>query len=117
MKRLSLVAGAAIGAAIVYLFDPTQGRRRRRSVARRIGNSVEYLTPGREPRSRPDQKSSEWELPMATVNIDIDQGTVTLRGAFPPSDERPARSWAHSGLSRVRGHAAARRGFDGPDQG
>ena len=30
---------------------------------------------------------------MATVNIDIDQGTVTLRGAFPPVDERPARAW------------------------
>jgi len=54
---------------------------------------------------------------MATVNIDIDQGTVTLRGAFPPSDEQPARAWAHGGLSRVRGHAAARRGFDESDQG
>lgn len=26
---------------------------------------------------------------MATVNIDIDQGTVTLRGVFPPMDEDP----------------------------
>lgn len=54
---------------------------------------------------------------MATVNIDIDQGTVTLRGAFPPSDEQPALAWAHRGLTRARGHAATRRGFDGPDQG
>jgi hypothetical protein len=117
VRRLSLVAGAAVGATIVYLFDPAQGRRRRRNVARRIVNSIDALTPGREPRFPPGQKSGEWELPMATVNIDIDQGTVTLRGAFPPVDERPARAWAHGGLSRVRGHAAARRGFDGPDQG
>ena len=117
MKRLSFVVGAAIGATAVYLFDPVQGRRRRKNFARRLGNSIDILTPGRDLRYRPGPKSSEWELPMATVNIDIDQGTVTLRGAFPPSDEQPTRTWAHGGLSRVRGHAAARRGFDGPDQG
>jgi hypothetical protein len=117
VKRLSLVAGAAIGATVVYLFDPVQGRRRRKGLARRIGNSIDALRPGRDIGSRPGSKSSEWELPMATVNIDIDQGTVTLRGAFPPSDAQPARRWAHGGLNRVRGHAAARRGFDGPDQG
>jgi hypothetical protein len=117
VKRLSLVVGAAIGATFVFLFDPVQGRRRRKNLARRIGNSIDALVPGRDLRSLPGPKSSEWELPMATVNIDIDQGTVTLRGAFPPSDEQPTRTWAHGGLSRVRGHAAARRGFDGPDQG
>jgi hypothetical protein len=117
VKRLSLVVGVAIGATVVYLFDPVQGRRRRKNFARRIGNSIDVLVPGRDLRSRPDLKSSQWELPMATVNIDIDQGTVTLRGAFPPSDEQPTRTWAHGGLRRVRGHAAARRGFDGPDQG
>ncbi|HEX2404454.1 MAG TPA: hypothetical protein VHM29_07100 [Acidimicrobiia bacterium] len=117
MKRLSLVAGAAIGATVVYLFDPVQGRRRRKGLARRIGRSVDALRPGRDIGSRSGPKSSEWELPMATVNIDIDQGTVTLRGAFPSSDEHPARMWAHGGLNRVRGHAAARRGFGGSDQG
>ena len=75
------------------------------------------LAPGRAIGARYGPKSSEWELPMATVNIDIDQGTVTLRGAFPPEEEHPSRAWAHRGLSRVRGHAAARRGFDGSDQG
>ena len=54
---------------------------------------------------------------MATVNIDIDQGTVTLRGAFPPSDVPPSQNWAHRGLIRARGLAATRRGFDGSDQG
>ena len=34
VRRLSLVAGATVGATIVYLFDPVQGRRRRRNVAR-----------------------------------------------------------------------------------
>jgi len=117
VKRLSLIGGAAIGAAVAYLLDPAQGRRRRSRLAGRVANSIHALTPGRDIGPRQSPKSSEWELPMATVNIDIDQGTVTLRGAFPPSDEHPGRAWAHRGLSRVRGHADARRGFDGSDQG
>jgi hypothetical protein len=117
VKRLSLIGGAAIGAAVAYLLDPTQGKRRRSRLTRQIVNTIDALTPGRDIGPRHSPKSSEWELPMTTVNIDIDQGTVTLRGAFPPSDEHPGRAWAHRGLSRVRGHAAARRGFDGSDQG
>ena len=117
MKRLSLIGGAAMGAAFAYLFDPAQGKRRRNRLARQIANTIDALRPGSDIGSRHGPKSSEWELPMATVNIDIDQGTVTLRGAFPPSDEHPGRAWAHRGLSRVRGHAAARRGFDESDQG
>ncbi|MGH8948586.1 MAG: hypothetical protein ACRDXF_06965 [Acidimicrobiia bacterium] len=117
MKRLSFIGGAAIGAAFVYLFDPVQGRRRRNRLARRVANSIEALIPGRAIGARLSPQSSEWELPMATVNIDIDQGTVTLRGAFPPSDEQPGRAWPHRGLNRIRGHAAARRGFDESDQG
>jgi len=106
-----------MGAAFAYLFDPAQGKRRRYRLARQVARTIDALRPGRDFGSRQSPKSSEWELPMATVNIDIDQGTVTLRGAFPPSDEHPGRAWAHRGLSRVRGHAAARRGFDGSDQG
>jgi hypothetical protein len=106
-----------MGAAVVYLFDPAQGKRRRNRLARQVVNSIDALAPGRDIGARYRPKSSEWELPMATVNIDIDQGTVTLRGAFPPEEEHPSRAWAHRGLSRVRGHAAARRGFDGSDQG
>jgi hypothetical protein len=116
MKRLSLLGGAALGASVVYLFDPSQGRKRRGRLARQLGDTVAALRSGPGSRARQQPKSSEWEVPMATVNIDIDQGTVTLRGAFPPSDEQPARAWAH-GLTRARGHAATRRGFDGSNQG
>jgi hypothetical protein len=62
-------------------------------------------------------KSRSWEVPMATVNIDIDQGTVTLRGAFPPSDAPQTGGRPHRGLARSKGHAEARPGFDGPAQG
>jgi hypothetical protein len=116
VKRLILIGGVAIGAAAAYLLDPVQGKRRRSRLARQLANTIDALT-GRDISPGHGPKSSEWELPMTTVNIDIDQGTVTLRGAFPPSDEHPGRAWAHRGLSRVRGHAAARRGFDGSDQG
>lgn len=116
MNRLSLIGGVVIGASVVYLFDPSQGKRRRRRLAKRVGVVVDTLRPG--PGSgRNGAKSDEWEAPMATVNIDIDQGTVTLRGAFPPSDAPPGRTWAHRGLNRARGHAAARRGFGESDQG
>jgi hypothetical protein len=37
----------------------------------------------------PPTSADSWELPMATVDIDIDQGTVTLRGTFPQDDELP----------------------------
>jgi hypothetical protein len=30
-----------------------------------------------------------WDFPMATVDIDIDQGIVTLHGSFPPVEEIP----------------------------
>jgi hypothetical protein len=30
-----------------------------------------------------------WDAPMATVNIDIDQGTVTLSGIFPTVEDGP----------------------------
>jgi hypothetical protein len=51
---------------------------------------------------------------MATVNIDIDQGTVTLRGAFPPSDDPRIGSRLHRGVGPKRGHAEVRPGF--PDR-
>jgi hypothetical protein len=55
-------------------------------------------------------------VPMATVNIDIDQGTVTLRGAFPPSDAPHSGGRPHRGI-RSRGHVEVRPGFDGSDEG
>ena len=63
------------------------------------------------------EKSASWEVPMATVNIDIDQGTVTLRGAFPPSDAPRAGRRPHRGITRARDHAEARPRFSGPAEG
>jgi hypothetical protein len=120
VNRTNLIGGAAIGAAIVYFFDGAQGRRRRSHLAQTvkgltasIGGSMQSRRLARETR----EKSRSWEVPMATVNIDIDQGTVTLRGAFPPSDAPRAGRRPHRGITRARDHAEARPRFSGPAQG
>jgi hypothetical protein len=120
VNRLNLIGGVAAGAAIVYFFDGAQGRRRRSHLVHRlrglndsVGGSMQSRRLARETR----EKSRSWEVPMATVNIDIDQGTVTLRGAFPPSDAPQTGGRSHRGLIRSRGHAETRPGFDGSGQG
>lgn len=111
MSRLDLLEGAAFGAAAVYLLDPDRGRQRRRALAeraawaaqagyhaaiaeirRRAGEEVgprRLLAVLRSMRRGPGTAVSSWDLPMATVDIDIDQGTVTLRGLFQPAEENP----------------------------
>jgi hypothetical protein len=117
VKRLALIGGMAIGAGVVYFFDRAQGSRRRsrlaygvRGLAGTMTGSVRSRRLARETRA----KSRSWEVPMATVDIDIDQGTVTLRGAFPPSDVPHSGGRPHRGLTRGRGHAEARPDF--PDR-
>jgi hypothetical protein len=117
VNRLDLIGGVAIGGAVVYFFDRKEGRRRRSRLAREVrGLTDSMANPVRSRRlARETQaKSRSWEVPMATVNIDIDQGTVTLRGAFPPSDEPHPGGRPHRGLIRSRGHAEGRPGF--PDR-
>jgi hypothetical protein len=119
MSRLDLLEGAAIGASLAYLLDPAKGNQRRRAVATRVGRAtgaafdmaiteverrvvartgrtpwvIAVLRSGKSLRGwsfrRPPTSADSWELPMATVDIDIDQGTVTLRGTFPQDDEIP----------------------------
>lgn len=119
LSRLKLIQGAALGASVAYLFDPDHGRIRRRALAARIGRSVGIAldtprpnavvaSPGRGGRAarvvavlRPRRirglflrrgsgpVTDVWDAPMATVNIDIDQGTVTLSGIFPTVDDGP----------------------------
>jgi hypothetical protein len=115
-----MLGGAAIGASIVYFFDGARGRRRRGRLAQRVrgltnsfGGSMRSRRLVRETR----EKSRSWEVPMATVNIDIDQGTVTLRGAFPPSDAPETGTRPHRGITRNRGHAEASPRFDGSAEG
>lgn len=119
MNRLNLLEGVALGASVVYLFDPYQGPARRRRLATRVGNGTRAAVrsgPAHRVvaalrsrnrtrwvilrRSRRDPVS-EWDVPMATVNIDVDQGTVTLRGVFPPAEEPPVRVWPHRGFTRA----------------
>ena len=120
MNRLHLVGGMAIGAGIVYFFDGSQGRRRRSRLAHglvTLTDSVSGSMRSRRITRAARAKSRSWEVPMATVNIDIDQGTVTLRGAFPPSDAPRAGRRPHRGITRARDHAEARPRFSGPAEG
>ncbi len=119
MNRLNLIGGMVIGASVVYFFDRSQGRRRRSRLAhgmRSLSDTVSGSVRSGRLARKTQAKSRSWEVPMATVNIDIDQGTVTLRGAFPPSDAPRTGGRLHRG-TRSRGHAEARPGFDGSAQG
>lgn len=134
VNRLNMLEGAAIGASVAYLLDPYQGRARRRRLMVRLGAAtgaaMDSLFSGVEKRAiakggqipralaehrsrrrarrlilhRARRKTNEWDLPMATVNIDIDQGTVTLRGAFPPSEMSEVRATPHRGFTRAPIH-------------
>jgi hypothetical protein len=116
---LKLIQGAALGASFAYLFDPDHGPIRRRALVARIGRAIGIAfdvtgsdrgvspasggraarvvailrSPGRvrgmflRRGSRP--VTDAWDAPMATVNIDIDQGTVTLSGIFPTVEDGP----------------------------
>jgi hypothetical protein len=118
VNRLSLIGGVAIGASVVYFFDRKEGRRRRSRLAREVRGLADTLTGSSRRLARETQaKSRSWEVPMATVNIDIDQGTVTLRGAFPPGDVPHSGGRPHRGIIRSRGHAEARPGFDPSAEG
>jgi hypothetical protein len=115
VNRLSLIGGVAIGASVVYFFDRNEGRRRRSRLAHEVRGLADTLTgsvTSRRLARETQAKSRSWEVPMATVNIDIDQGTVTLRGAFPPGDVPHSGGRPHRGIIRSRGHAEARPGFD-----
>jgi len=134
MNRRNMLEGVAIGASVAYLLDPDHGRSRRRRLVVRLGaatgaamdsliSGVEkraIAKKGRIPRAlamhgsrrrarslilhRARRKTNEWDLPMATVDIDIDQGTVTLRGVFPPSEMSEVRATPHRGFTRAPIH-------------
>ncbi|HSJ84196.1 MAG TPA: YtxH domain-containing protein [Acidimicrobiia bacterium] len=93
-RRRALAArmGRATGAA----FDAAVTEVERRAVARtgRTPRVIAVLRSGKGLRGWsfrrvPPTAADSWELPMATVDIDIDQGTVTLRGTFPQDDGIP----------------------------
>lgn len=114
-----MLEGAVIGASVAYLLDADRGQARRRALVARVGRAIgstlgaalseverrAIARTGRAPRviavlrsgkvsgwllrrAQPTLPDS-WDFPMATVDIDIDQGIVTLRGSFPPIDEIP----------------------------
>lgn len=114
MNRLNLIGGMAIGASVVYFLDRSQGRRRRRALAHGVRSLADTVSMRSGRLTRKTQaKSRSWEVPMATVNIDIDQGTVTLRGAFPPSDVPRTGGRLHSWRPE-QGSCGGQAGFPRP---
>jgi hypothetical protein len=96
-RALAARVGRATGAA----FDMAVTEIERRVVARtgRTPRVIAILRSGKGLRGWsfrrvPPTSLDSWELPMATVDIDIDQGTVTLRGTFPQDDEIPVAATA-----------------------
>jgi hypothetical protein len=93
-RRRALAAG--VGRATGAAFDVAVTGVERRAVAR-TGRTPRVIAVLRSAkgfrgwsfRREPPTSADSWELPMATVDIDIDQGTVTLRGTFPAEDEIP----------------------------
>ena len=94
VRRRALAA--RIGRAIGTTFDATGSNKERstRASGGRAARVVAILRSGGRVRqlflrrgSRP--VTDAWDVPMATVNIDIDQGTVTLSGIFPTVDDGP----------------------------
>lgn len=93
-RRRALVA--RVGRAIRSTLEAAVSEVERRAIARtgRAPRVVAVLRSGRGISGwvlRRDQPalSDSWDVPMATVDIDVDQGIVTLRGSFPPLEEIP----------------------------
>jgi len=91
-RALAARVGRAIGSALEAAVSEVE----RRAIARtgRSPRVVAVLRSGKGisgwvlRRGQPPLSDS-WDLPMATVDIDVDQGIVTLRGSFPPLEEIP----------------------------
>jgi hypothetical protein len=88
-----------IARAIGITFDATRSNMEQNSQASggRAGRVVAVLrsrarVPALILRRGSRTSTDTWATPMATVNIDIDQGTVTLSGTFPTVEDAPTRA-------------------------
>lgn len=85
MKRLRF---AALGAALAYLFDPQNGRNRRKALVKRLAAFAARRGTG--PATRPDDVTlarrvqaeilRDADVPQGSVDVDAENGKVVLRG-------------------------------------
>ena len=91
------VLGGAVGAALAYLFDPDNGRKRRKKAIKRAAKTLHQTTKLRKQRKpRPDDvtlaRKVESEIfrdagvPKGQINVNVEDGVVYLRGELEQPD-------------------------------
>ena len=90
MPRFAL--GGAVGAALVYFFDPDNGRKRRKEAIKRTAKA--FRQTGRK--GRPDDVTlarkveseifRDAEVPAGQINVNVEDGVVYLRGELEQPD-------------------------------
>ena len=90
MPRFAL--GGAVGAALVYFFDPDNGRKRRKEAIKRTAKA--FRQTGRK--GRPDDVTlarkveseifRDAEVPEGQINVNVEDGVVYLRGELEQPD-------------------------------
>jgi len=91
------VLGGAVGAALAYLFDPDNGRKRRKKAIKRAAKTLRQTTKLRKQRKpQPDDvtlaRKVESEIfrdagvPKGQINVNVEDGVVYLRGELEQPD-------------------------------
>jgi len=91
------VLGGAVGAALAYLFDPDNGRKRRKKAIKRAAKTLHQTTKLRKQRKpQPDDvtlaRKVESEIfrdagvPKGQINVNVEDGVVYLRGELEQPD-------------------------------
>jgi osmotically-inducible protein OsmY len=91
------VLGGAVGAALAYLFDPDNGRKRRKKAIKRTAKALHQTTNLRkQEKPQPDDVTlarkveseifRDADLPKGQINVNVEDGVVYLRGELEQPD-------------------------------
>ena len=91
------VLGGAVGAALAYLFDPDNGRKRRKEGIKRTTKAFRKATHLREQeKAQPDDVTlarkveskifRDADVPKGQINVNVEDGVVYLRGELEQPD-------------------------------
>jgi len=91
------VLGGAVGAALAYLFDPDNGRKRRKKAIKRAAKTLHQTTKLRKQgKPQPDDVTlarkveseifRDADVPKGQINVNVEDGVVYLRGELEQPD-------------------------------
>ena len=91
------VLGGAVGAALAYLFDPDNGRKRRKKAIKRTTKALRQTTHLRkQEKPQPDDVTlarkveseifRDADVPKGQINVNVEEGVVYLRGELEQPD-------------------------------